>query len=64
MWNSSKSKKNKKNAGGGGSGEGSAVKLFDELADPDDPTTINMEGKASRRAADCCHFFLSRVHGV
>jgi hypothetical protein len=51
MWSSSKAKKNKKNGGSGSSGsagssssEAMAAKLFAELADPDDPDTINMEG--------------------
>jgi hypothetical protein len=51
MWSSSKSKKNKKTAGG--SNEGSAIRLFEELADPDDPNTINMEGKANAQAGTC-----------
>ena len=60
MWSSSKAKKNKKNGGSGaGAGAGSssstagfseanAAKLFAELADPDDPDSINMEGAYGR----------------
>lgn len=60
MWSSSKAKKNKKNGGSGAAGAGSssstagfsetnAAKLFAELADPDDPDSINMEGACAWR---------------
>jgi len=45
MWNSSKAKKKKSTSG---INETAATKLFAEIADPDDPNAVNMEGEADR----------------